>query len=71
MSEKIIISVPNTFCAEEVGCDERVYVKKEKHDDKSVWAIYSPEGERMAQVFSHEMAMAIIRQNDLTAAQVH
>lgn len=71
MSDKIVVSMPSTFCAEEVGSDERVYVKKENHNNESVWAIYSPEGERMAQVFSHEMAMALIRQNDLTVAQVH
>lgn len=71
MSDKIVIPMPNTFCAEEVGSDDRVYIKKENHDNESVWAIYSPEGEKMAQVFSHEMAMALIRQNDLTAAQVH
>ena len=71
MSDKILISLSSSFCAEEVGYDERVYLKKENQNNKSVWAIYSPEGERMAQVFSHEMAMALIRQNDLTVAQVH
>lgn len=71
MSDKIVVPPLNTFCAEEVGSDERVYVKKENHNNESVWAIYSPDGERMAQAVSHEMAMAIIRQNDLIAAQVH
>ena len=71
MSDKIVVPTLNTFCTEEVGCDERVYVKKEKHDNESVWAIYSPDGERMAQVVSQEMAMAIIRQNNLVATQVH
>ncbi len=71
MSDKIEIHMPNTFCAEEVGCDERVYIKKEKRNNEAVWTIYSPEGERMAEVLSREMAMALIRQNDLTATQVH
>ena len=71
MGDKIVVSTRDAFCAEEVGEDERVYIKKEKHDNALVWSIYSPEGECMAQAFSREMAMAIIRQNDLTAAQVH
>ena len=71
MSDKIVIPISGTFCSEEVGVDDRVYVKKENQNNESVWAIYSPEGERMAQVLSHEMAMAIIRQNDLNVAHVH
>ena len=71
MSDKILIPISNTFCAAEVGYDDRVYLKKESQNNESVWAIYSPDGERMAQVLSHEMAMALIRQNDLTVAQVH
>lgn len=71
MNEKIVIPMLDTFCAEEVGCDERVYVKKESRNNEAVWAIYSPDGERMIQTASHEMAMAIIRQNNWTAAQVH
>ena len=71
MSDKILIPISSTFCSEEVGCDDRVYLKKEKQNNEAVWAIYSPDGEKMAQVLSHEMAMALIRQNDLTVAQVH
>ena len=71
MSDKIVVPPLNTFCAEEVGSDGRVYVKKESRNNESVWAIYSPDGEKMAQVVSHEMAMALIRQNDLVATQVH
>jgi len=71
MSEKITLSSQTPFCAEEVGEDDRVYIKKETRNDEPVWAIYSPDGEQMARTCSREMAMAIIRQNDLTAAQVH
>ncbi len=71
MNEKITITLDNSFCTEQVGLDEQVYIKKEKQNNELVWAIYSPEGERMAQTFSKEMALAIVRQNDLTASYVH
>lgn len=71
MSDRIVLASQSPFCAEEVGEDDRVYIKKEKLNDELVWAIYSPEGEQMARTCSREMALAIIRQNDLTAAQVH
>ena len=71
MSDKIIVPADHLFCSEDVMDENRVYVKKENENDAPVWAIYSPEGERVAQAFSREMALAIIRQNDLTAAQVH
>ena len=71
MRDKIVVPVDNLFCSEDIKDENRVYVKKENQDNAPVWAIYSPEGERMAQTFSREMALAIIRQNDLTAAQVH
>ena len=71
MSDKIILAIDEPFCTEDVGEESRVYIKKEHQDDELIWAIYSPEGERMAQTFSKEMALAIVRQNDLTAAQVH
>lgn len=71
MSDKIIVAAQDTFCTEEVGEDDRVYIKQESKNNELVWAIYSPDGERMAQTFSKEMAMALVRQNDLTAAQVH
>ena len=71
MSDKIIVPVEDCFCSEEVMDENRVYVKQESQNNAPVWAIYSPEGERMAQAFSREMALAIIRQNNLTAAQVH
>ena len=71
MSDKITISTEPPFCSEDIMDEGRVYVKQENRNNEQVWAIYSPEGECMAQTFSHEMAMAIIRQNDLTAAQVH
>ncbi|MBQ3695556.1 MAG: DUF1150 family protein [Alphaproteobacteria bacterium] len=71
MSDKIIVATQDTFCSEEVGEDDRVYIKKEAQKNGLVWAIYSPEGECMAQTGSREMAMALVRQNDLTAAQVH
>ena len=71
MSDKITVAIDEPFCVENVAEETRVYIKKENQDDELIWAIYSPEGERMAQTFSKEMAMAIIRQNDLTAAQVH
>ena len=71
MTDKIVISSNTAFCSENVGTDDRVYVKKETSDNEPVWAIYSPDGERMAQTCSREMAMALVRQNDLTAAQVH
>ncbi len=71
MSDKIILPTLDAFCAEQVGEDDRVYIKKEQQNDESVWSIYSPDGERMARTNSREMALAIIRQNDLTATQVH
>ena len=71
MSDKIVVSVDDAFCSEQVVEDDRVYIKKESQDNEPVWAIYSPEGERMAQTFSREMALAIVRQNDLTATQLH
>ncbi len=71
MSDRITLSTQDVFCAEEVGEDDRVYIKRESQNNELVWAIYSPEGERMAQTGSREMAMALVRQNDLTAAQVH
>ena len=71
MSDRIVVTAQDAFCAEEVGEDDRVYIKKEAQNNELVWAIYSPEGERMAQTGSREMAMALVRQNDLTAAQVH
>ena len=69
MSDKIIVPVNDSFCSEEIMDENRVYVKKES--DAPVWAIYNPDGECMAQTFSREMALAIIRQNDLNASQVH
>ena len=71
MSDKITITPNDSFCCKQVGDDDRVYIKKEQRDNEPIWAIYSPEGECVAQAFSREMAMAIIRQNDLTATQVH
>lgn len=71
MPNKITVAMDEPFCVENVGEETRVYIKKENQDDGLIWAIYSPEGERMAQTFSREMALAIVRQNDLTAAQVH
>ena len=71
MSDKITVALDEPFCLENVGEESRVYIKKENQNNELVWAIYSPEGERVAQTFSREMAMAIIRQNDLTATQVH
>lgn len=69
MNDKI--TIPESFCSEQVATDDRVYIKKENHNNEFVWAIYSPEGERMAQTFSKEMALAIVRQNDLRAECVH
>lgn len=71
MSNKITVALDDSFCAKEVSEDDRVYIKQEHQANECVWAIYSPDGERMAQAFSREMALAIIRQNDLRAAQVH
>ena len=71
MSDKIIVPIDNSFCSEEVMNENRVYVKQENKNNEPVWAIYSSEGECMAHTFSREMALAIIRQNDLTATQVH
>ncbi len=71
MSDDIIVSLVDSFCTEEVASDERVYIKRERVDNELVWAIYSPEGERMAHAFSREMALALIRQNNLSASQVH
>ena len=71
MSDKITIAIDDSFCAKEVAEDDRVYIKQERQNNECVWASYSPEGERMAQAFSREMAMALVRQNDLTAVQVH
>ena len=71
MTNEIIVHVDDSFCSEEVLNDDRFYIKQELYDNKAIWAIYSPEGERMAQAFSKEMALAIIRQNDLSAVQVH
>ena len=71
MSERIVVSIQDSFCSEQVVEDDRVYIKKENQDNEPVWAIYSPEGECMAQTFSREMALAIVRQNDLVATQLH
>ena len=71
MSDKIIVSTKDAFCSDLVAEENRVYIKKENQNNEFVWAIYSPEGECMAQTASQEMAMALVRQNDLTAAQVH
>ena len=71
MSKKITINSDDPFCVQDVAADDRFYIKAEQQDNTLVWAIYSPEGERMAQTCSREMAMAIVRQNDLTAVQVH
>ncbi|MBQ4471957.1 MAG: DUF1150 family protein [Alphaproteobacteria bacterium] len=71
MGDRIIVPTHDAFCCKEVGSDKRVYIKKETKNNELVWAIYSPDGECMAQTGSREMAMALVRQNDLTAAQVH
>jgi len=71
MNKKITVRSDNLFCAQEVSNDDRFYIKQEQQNNDLVWAIYSPEGERMAQAFSREVAMAIVRQNDLIATQVH
>ena len=71
MSDQITILSNDSFCSQQVTDEHRVYVKKENQDNASVWTIYSPDGERMAQTFSQEMAVALARQNDLTAVQVH
>ena len=71
MNDKITVAIDDSFCIDNVGEETRVYIKKEPTEAGLIWAIYSPEGERMAQTFSREMALAIVRQNDLTATQVH
>ncbi len=71
MNKKITICPEHAFCAQEVAHENRFYIKQEQQNEDLVWAIYSPDGERMAQAFSREVALAIVRQNDLTAAQVH
>ena len=72
MKEKIVIkNASNSFCSAEVGTDDRVYIKCEQRNDNPVWSIYSPEGEKMAETFSRETAIALVRQNDLRATQVN
>ena len=72
MEDKIVIhTLSESFCSAEVGIDERVYIKYETQNNEPVWSIYSPDGEKMAEALSRETALAIIRQNDLQAAQVN
>lgn len=71
MNKKITVASDNPFCCEQVADDDRVYLKQECKNNEPIWAIYSPEGQCVAQACSREMALAIIRQNDLVATQVH
>ena len=72
MQDKIVVqNTSDSFCSAEVGLDERVYIKYETQNNKPVWSIYSPDGEKMAEAVSRETALAIVRQNDLRATQVN
>lgn len=72
MKEKIIVHHMSTsFCCSEVGTDDRVYIKHEQNNNEPVWAIYSPEGEKMGETFSRETALALVQQNDLRVANVN
>ena len=72
MQEKIVVHDSSTsFCCPEVGTDDRVYIKYEPNNNEPKWSIYSPEGEKMAETFSRETALALVHQNDLRAVTVN
>ncbi len=53
------------------GEDDTAYVKKEIMDHEAVWTIYSGRGEKMGYAANREVAMAMVRQSELTVHSVH
>ncbi|MBQ9739227.1 MAG: DUF1150 family protein [Alphaproteobacteria bacterium] len=69
IKEQRIIS--DTFCDTPIQMSDEAYIRQEPQTDKTVWAIYDTNGEKIGHANSREVAIAVALQNDLTPFNVH
>ncbi len=54
-----------------LGINDIAYVKKERQDDREVYAIHSADGAEITTLPDHDVAFAAVRQNGLEPLSVH
>lgn len=51
--------------------EHSAFIKYDIYEDKPMWLIYGPDGEKIAATDSREFAFIVARQNDLKPYSVH
>ena len=69
IKEQHIIS--DTFCDTLIRMSDEAYIRPEIEMDRSIWAIYDTNGEKIGHANSREVAIAVALQNDLNPFDVH
>ncbi len=54
-----------------LGLQDVAYVKAERQDGQTLFAVYAADGTRLAMMPKRETAIAVVRQNDLEPLSVH
>lgn len=67
--EQLIIS--DAFCETPIRMTDEAYVRPEIEMEKTIWAIYDTNGEKIGHANSREVAIAVAFQNDLIPFNVH
>lgn len=63
--------ISDTFCNTKIQVDDEAYIRQEIETDKTIWAIYDTNGEKIGHANSREVAIAVAFQNDLNPFNVH
>lgn len=54
-----------------LGINEIAYIKPDNVDGATVFTVHAADGTAIAQMASHEIAVAAVRQNNMEAVSIH